>query len=94
MLYIPGGNNRDNGRLLSKALEDYLVINHYLGRNGNAASIQLDSSVFEHDANRFISDFMRDKFPARKQFQWWNSSPVRKALYNLPWLVLTSSNLK
>jgi len=83
MQYTPGGNNQPYGRIMSKALEDHAIRNHHIDNKGNAATVQWNSNVFENDAARFYNDFMRDKFPNRTQNNYWNSSPVRKALRDL-----------
>jgi len=83
MVYQPGGNNRQNGRLLSKAMEDWAVRNHHLDNKGKAGTIAWDPSVFEDDANRYYRAFMQDNYPNRNPSLYWNSAPVRRALYNL-----------
>ena len=80
---LPGGNNQPYGRIMSKALEDWAIRTHHIDNKGNAATVQWNSNVFENDAARFYNDFMRDKFPNRTPNNYWNSSPVRKALRDL-----------
>jgi hypothetical protein len=67
MVYVPGGANQPNGRVIYKALEDHAIRTHHTDSKGRAATRQFDDRVFEHDANRFISDFFRHKHPNRSE---------------------------
>jgi len=83
MVYVPGGPNGLNGKLLAKALEDYAIRENHTGVNDKAGTIQLNPRLFENDANQFIDSFFNHHYPNRTDYNRWNSAPVRKALYNL-----------
>jgi hypothetical protein len=69
MAYVPGGNNQPFGRILSKAMEDIAFTRGHLDSKNNAGHIQLLNHLFDDDANRFVADFFRDKYPGRKEHQ-------------------------
>jgi len=83
MVYTPGGNNQPYGRILAKALEDHAIRKNHTDSNGNASTLQWQTYIFDDDANKFLEDFFKDKYPNRIRSKWLNSTPVRRELANL-----------
>ena len=64
MIYIPGGNNQPEARILAKALEDDVIRS-----KGRPVTVALSTYIFEDDANIFIRDFFDHKYPNRAEHQ-------------------------